>query len=147
MNIPDRARRYLPILTWGREYSRQTLVNDLIVAGHDIGPSAVELEAHVLSSGDERRGGGTWMGGLEHDLDLLDRPVAFDGRGWSWANRGDAVAGHVTAGEGFVRCVYDPRATPVGPSTAGRAAAFWDFVADAAGTDTAGLAPATDLTP
>jgi SulP family sulfate permease len=26
-------RKYLPILTWGSEYSRQTLVNDLVVAG------------------------------------------------------------------------------------------------------------------
>ena len=25
-------RRYLPILTWGAEYSRQTVTNDLIVA-------------------------------------------------------------------------------------------------------------------
>ena len=32
-NIPDLLRRYLPILTWGAEYSRQTLTNDLIVAG------------------------------------------------------------------------------------------------------------------
>lgn len=122
------------------------LVNDLIVAGHDIGPTAAELESHVLTSGDERRGGGTWMGGLEHELDLVDRPVTFDGHVWSWAQRGDAVAGHVTAGGGFIRCVYDARATPIGPSTAGRAAAFWEFVADEAGTATTGLAPATDLT-
>ena len=26
-------RKYFPILTWGREYNRQTMVNDLIVAG------------------------------------------------------------------------------------------------------------------
>jgi SulP family sulfate permease len=32
MNIPELARRYLPILTWGPEYSRKTLANDLIVA-------------------------------------------------------------------------------------------------------------------
>jgi hypothetical protein len=123
------------------------LVNDLIVAGHDIGQTAAELESHVLASGDDRRGGGTWMGGLQHELELLDRPAAFDGRVWSWANRGDAVAGHVTAGGGFVRCVYDARTTPAGPSTARRAAAFWDFVADEAGIDTAGLTAATDLTP
>ena len=29
---PSMLRRYLPILTWGAEYSRRTLVNDLIVA-------------------------------------------------------------------------------------------------------------------
>lgn len=32
-NIPNLLRRYLPILDWGAEYSRRTLVNDLIVAG------------------------------------------------------------------------------------------------------------------
>ena len=32
MNIPSLARRYLPILDWGAEYSRRTLTNDLIVA-------------------------------------------------------------------------------------------------------------------
>jgi SulP family sulfate permease len=33
MNIPGPLRRRLPILTWGREYSRITLINDLMVAG------------------------------------------------------------------------------------------------------------------
>jgi len=32
-NIPNLLRRYLPILTWGAEYSRPTLINDLVVAG------------------------------------------------------------------------------------------------------------------
>jgi SulP family sulfate permease len=32
MNIPGIARRYLPILTWGAEYSRKTFTNDLLVA-------------------------------------------------------------------------------------------------------------------
>ena len=32
MTIPSLARRYLPILTWGAEYSGRTLTNDLIVA-------------------------------------------------------------------------------------------------------------------
>ena len=30
---PGMLSRYLPRLTWGPEYSRRTLVNDLIVAG------------------------------------------------------------------------------------------------------------------
>lgn len=29
----EMLRKYLPILTWGAQYSRQTLVNDLVVAG------------------------------------------------------------------------------------------------------------------
>lgn len=32
MNIPGLIRHYLPILTWGAEYSRRTFTNDLIVA-------------------------------------------------------------------------------------------------------------------
>jgi hypothetical protein len=27
--FPDLIRRYVPILTWGAEYSRQTLTNEL----------------------------------------------------------------------------------------------------------------------
>ena len=30
--LPGMLRRYLPILTWGAEYSRRTLANDQIVA-------------------------------------------------------------------------------------------------------------------
>ena len=33
MNIPSLARRYLPILDWGAEYTGKTFTNDLIVAG------------------------------------------------------------------------------------------------------------------
>ena len=60
------------------------LVNDLIVGGHDIGRSAVELEADVLTHGDARRGGGTWMRGLDHDLEVIGQPVAYSESG-SWS--------------------------------------------------------------
>jgi hypothetical protein len=30
--FPDRLRRYLPILTWGAEYSLRTFANDLVAA-------------------------------------------------------------------------------------------------------------------
>ena len=33
MRMPSLARRYLPILSWGAQYSRQTFTSDLIVAG------------------------------------------------------------------------------------------------------------------
>jgi hypothetical protein len=32
-NVPGLLSRYLPILTWGAEYSRRTFTNDLIVGG------------------------------------------------------------------------------------------------------------------
>ena len=118
------------------------LVNDLIVGGHDIGRTAEQLEEDVLEHGDRHRGGGTWMGGLDHDAEMVDRPVTFAGGRWSWADDGDIPTGHVTAGAGFVRCVYAPRTTPIGPSTGPRAAAFWQFSARELGTDTAALSPA-----
>ncbi len=119
------------------------LVNDLIVAGHDIGRTAAELEADVIAQGDARRGGGTWMGGLEHDVDMVGRPVAYSENGsWSWAGADDRVAGRVTAGGGFVRCLYDQAATPVGPSTAARAVAFWEFIDRELAVGTSGLTPA-----
>jgi len=124
------------------------LVNDLIVAGVDLGRSAEQIETDVVTAGDTDRHGGTWTFGVDHDLDGLDRPVSFrDGR-WSWTDPADdaGVAGRVTAGDRFVRCIYERSATPVGPSTAPRAAAFWDFVAAETGADTAGLTAAGDPT-
>ncbi|HSL73381.1 MAG TPA: hypothetical protein VK853_02905 [Ilumatobacteraceae bacterium] len=119
------------------------LVNDLVVAGHDIGRTAEELETDVLAHADARRGGGTWTGTLEHDVDVEARPVGFDGTAWHWATDGP-VAGHVTAGDGFVRCIYDQASTPVGPPTAPRAVAFWEFMARELGTATGGLTPASE---
>lgn len=118
------------------------LVNDVIVAGHDIGRTAVELEADVLAEGDAHRGGGTWIGGLDCDLEVIDRPVAFDGSRWAWAGPHDEVAGLVTASAGFVRCRYEPTVTPVGRSTGTRAAAFWEFIDREYETGTAGLTAA-----
>lgn len=118
------------------------LVNDLIVAGHDIGHTAQELESDVVTNGDRARGGGTWMGALDVEAEMVDRPVSFTDGAWSWAEGDDVVAGHVTAGGGFVRCIYDPRTTPIGPSTGSLATAFWEFAAAELGTPTAGLSPA-----
>ena len=115
------------------------LVNDLIVAGHDIGRRAADLEADVVAHGDERRGGGTWMGGLNVDEQLESRAAQCRDGIWSWAEPGDPIDGRVTAGAGFVRCLYDQASTPIGPPTGPRAAAFWDFVASEFAIDTAEL--------
>ncbi|MGB7879297.1 MAG: ATP-grasp domain-containing protein [Ilumatobacteraceae bacterium] len=122
------------------------LVNDLIVAGHDIGRTSVQLETDIVAAGDERRGGGTWMGGLDHDLEAIARPAAFDGAAWTWAVDDREAAGRVTAAAGFIRCVYDQTVTPVGPPTADRAARFWEFIARETGADTADLTPAPSVT-
>ncbi len=118
------------------------LVNDLIVGGHDIGRSAVELEADVVALGDARRGGGTWTGGFDFDAELESEPIQYRDNAWSWADVDGPVAGRVTAGAGYVRCLYVQTSTPIGPSTGARAAAFWDFAAAEFGIDTAGLTSA-----
>ena len=118
------------------------LVNDLIVGGHDIGRTAVALEADVVAHGDARRGGGTWKGGFDLGVELDAEPLQYRDGAWSWSDSDGAVDGRVTTGAGFARCLYDQTSTPVGPSTGQRAAAFWDFAAAEFGTDTAGLSPA-----
>jgi hypothetical protein len=118
------------------------LVNDLIVGGHDIGRTAIDLETDVVSHGDARRGGGTWQGGLDVAAELESEPVQYRDGAWAWARSGEPVDARVTAGAGFVRCLYDQASTPIGPSTGPRAAAFWEFAAAELGTDTAGLTPA-----
>jgi hypothetical protein len=118
------------------------LVNDLIVGGHDIGRTAGDLENDVVSHGDARRGGGTWRGGLDIEAELESEPVQYLDDAWAWAEPGGPVHGRVTTGAGFVRCLYDQKFTPTGPSTGTRAAAFWDFAAAELGVDTAGLTAA-----
>jgi hypothetical protein len=118
------------------------LVNDLIVGGHDIGRTSAELEGDVVAHGDARRGGGTWQGGLDIQTELVAEPVRYTNGAWAWARDGGPVDGRVTAGAGFVRCLYDQGSTPIGPSTGPRAAAFWDFAAAELDIDTAGLAAA-----
>lgn len=118
------------------------LVNDLIVGGHDVRRTAAELERDVVTHGDARRGGGTWQGGLDVEAELESTPVQYRDGAWVWARADGAVDGRVTAGSGFIRCLYDQASTPTGPSTGPRAAAFWDFAAVEFGIDTAGLTAA-----
>ncbi len=108
------------------------LVNELVVAGHDLGRAASDIEVELVERADARRGGGTWMGGLTHGAEPGVRQI--DGA-------------TVTIGASFIRCLYDPDATPIGPATAGRAAAFWAFAAQEFGADVGPLRPAPDLRP
>jgi hypothetical protein len=126
------------------------LVNDLVVAGHPLGRSATAIEGELTERADALRGGGTWMGGVTPEFDAHARPVERDDDGrwwWSPTDRSSAsstgtIAGRVTAGSGFIRCVYEREVTPVGPPTAPRAAEFWSFLDSELATRTGGLTAA-----
>jgi hypothetical protein len=119
------------------------LVNDLVVAGHPLGRCASTIERELTEQADASRGGGTWIGGVTPEFDAHARLVERDDDGrWRWgspASPTGTIAGRVTAGSGFVRCVYERDATPIGPPTAPRAAGFWSFVDDELATGTGGL--------
>ena len=106
------------------------LVNDLVAGGHDLGRSAVDIEAELVEQADLHRGGGTWMGGLTPTVEPGVRNIE---------------GGTVRVGVSSLRCLYDPANTPTGPSTAQRAAEFWAFADRELGTEIGPLTPAPDL--
>jgi hypothetical protein len=123
------------------------LVNDLVGGGHDLGRTAVDIEAGLLALADTHRGGGTWMAGLDHAADVGTRHVERDVDGvWRWVEPdADETDGVVTIGSSFVRCMYGPRSIPTGPSTAARACEFWNLVDRDLGTRIGPLTPAPDV--
>lgn len=122
------------------------LLNELIGGGYDAGLPAERLEDTLVASADARRGGGTWMGAVARPSDADGRDVACDdAMRWNWSNDPQRRSGTLRGGQHFLRCTYETSATPTGPSTAARAASFWDFVAAELGADTAGLAPARPI--
>jgi len=116
------------------------MVNELIVAGVDIGLTAEELEDELVSAADARRGGGTWKAGATPEMSVEERHVTRRDDRFAWAEDGDEVAGTVVAGPGFARCLFEPDAVRVGPSVAPLAAGFWAFADRKLGT---GLGPLT----
>ena len=120
------------------------VLNDLIVGGHGIGRDAASVESYLLAAADERRGGGTWVGGLDRGIDTVERNVCMVDGAWTWAPPKRTGDGEVVAGEGFVRCIFEPASVAVGPPTAGLAAAFWQFADAELGTDIGSLTAAHD---
>ncbi len=103
-----------------------TLVNDLVVAGVPLGASAAALEAELLAAADAHRAGGTWrVAGGETAAD--GDPLVLDGGSFRWAAAGEDPHADLHAAPGFVRAVFAPAHTPVGPSVGPRACAFWSF--------------------
>lgn len=123
------------------------LINELVAGGHEIGRSAGMIEEELTSSADAHRGGGTWMAGLSHNAEPGIRQIAVDAGTWAWSDgtTGATTVGTVTIGASSVRCVWDPAAVPIGPSTADLACQFWRFVDREYRTDLGPLTPPPDL--
>ena len=122
------------------------LLNDLIVAGCEIGLSALEFERRLVEAADEHRGGGTWISGVSVDTALAAEPVVADAAGeFRRAEPTDPPTGTVLAGGNHVRCRYEPEAVPTGPSTGPLAASFWRFADRELGTDIGPLTPAAQM--
>lgn len=122
-----------------------TLVLDLVVAGHRLDVTAAELEQAILAEADARRGGGSWRVTTvpdpvdEHDV------VWTDGQ-WRAADPDEPADGRVVASDRFARILLDADRTPVGPSIAPRAAAFWNwFETDQGLPGAGGITPAPDV--
>jgi hypothetical protein len=116
------------------------MVNELILAGVDIGITVTELEDSVLSAADASRGGGTWKPGATPKVAVEERHVTRRDGEFAWADDGDEVFGAVVAGHDFARCLFEPDAVPTGPSVAPLAASFWAFADRELGT---GIGPLT----
>lgn len=120
------------------------LMNDLIVAGHDLDSTAADIEAQLVDAADRHRGGGTWISGVAGAPSLAgDQLVIHEGE-FHRVMPGDTPAATVIGGGGFVRCRYQPDAVPIGPSTGPLAAAFWRFADRELGTAVGPLTSAPD---
>jgi hypothetical protein len=123
-NVMARSLASVPLL----------LALDLVVAGHELDISAGDLEAGILDDADLARGGGTWRI-MDAWTPVAERGAAFDDGAWRWATDGETADGQVVAGERFARILFDPARTPIGPSVAPRAAAFWNWFEHEQGRD------------
>lgn len=121
------------------------LIHDLAVAGRDVGAMASVVETSFVDHADAHRAGGTWTATSAGTATADARPVAFDGVDWRWCRGSDdASVGTAVAGPSFARCLFEPGATPVGPSVGPRAAAWWRFADRELHTGLGALSPAPD---
>lgn len=136
LNVMLRALPELPL----------QLLLDALVGGVQLPYDPRQLEDLLVSQTDAHRFGGTWRP-LPADVPAYtDRSIAKGPSGWRWANDTDEIVGHVTSGSrsgnGFVRFLPTPGTTPVGPSFAPTAIAFWAFADRELGTEIGPLEPA-----
>ena len=97
-----------------------------------------DLERMIVAGADRQRGGGTWRVVPGRVGEMVGRPVRSGDAAYGWAEEAGQADGWVTSGPspigGFVRLTFEPTRTPVGPSVAERAVAFWRFADSCLGT-------------
>ncbi len=136
LNVMTRGLRDLPVL----------LILDLVVAGHRLDVTAAELEELLLERADADRAGGTWNLHAHLPEELPERPIAYDGERWRWAEEDEPADAIAVGGGEFARATFDPERTPVGPSVGPRAAALWEFLDAELGTSIGPLTAPPDVT-
>jgi hypothetical protein len=122
------------------------LLVDVLAGGRTVPYDPTALEQTLVAAADADRAGGTWrpVPGLVPATE--PRPVAGGAAGWHWPAAGESPTGEVVAGPspggGFVRLHAAPDRTPLGPSFAPAAAAFWAFADRELGACLGPLVPA-----
>ena len=118
-----------PLLTGLVDFPMELLAQSLASdSGLDYRP--VALEALLIKSADNNRGGGTWRA-IAGNLEQFDkRPVKRVADGWEWCDN-DLADGYVTIGPGplgsFIRFMPKDGAIILGSSFAPTAKDFWQF--------------------
>ena len=111
------------------------LVLDLVVAAHPLAIGAGELEDQLLAAADANRTGGTWQLHVATPVEVDGRNACYRDGDWRWAGDGEPADATIVAKGGYVRAIFHPRRTPVGPSIGQRAVDLWRFADAELGTD------------
>jgi hypothetical protein len=121
----------------------------IAAAGRPLPVTAGELEGTLTTAADARRGGGTWVF-VRREIDVTaERRLVVEDDTCRPAGDGEAADVTVTMGPGaeggFVRCLADPRRTPVGPSIAPRMATVLNWLDREHDLGLGALSPAPDV--
>lgn len=136
------------------------LLCGLVAGGHDIGISALDWEAEVLTIADTVRSGGTWTFGQPARTSVEQISLTYHGGRWvegsleaaehraadhRAADARRRPVGTADVNNAIARCIFDPATWPVGPSVAPAAAAFFAWADHRCGSDFGPLAPAPEI--
>ena len=135
-------------LTVGLEGLDLDFIAQTLVAGSNLDYKPAELEALLLKTADEKRGGGTWRPLSAHLPSVDKRPVRLTDSGWEWATDEDA-GGTVDIGPGplgsYVRLSPIASSIKPGPSFGPLARDFWHFIDSNMNSNIGTLEPAKSV--